>query len=711
MSASYSPAAGVTLALLGCLAFTPGPAPAQEIPKTPADSVRGADTIPTYRTEEISVRVARSDRLLIHLPFSVAVVERAAFQDARLAVSLDESLRFVPGLFVHNRRNFSLGDRLTMRGLGARAQFGVRGMRVLSDGIPLTFPDGQTALTNLDLASAGRAEIIRGPASALYGNAGGGVISVSTEIPPSDSAYLEPLFLAGSYGMFQGRLKAAGSAAGFGYTGSVNYLDSDGFREHSSARLFRGNLVASRSLGDRGEIRALANFFRTPYAQNPSSLDLDDAVNRPRTVRPAIVAQGAAEIATQGHGGAALDLGLGETARLRAVAWAGGRDVWNAIPGRIIDLGRFWGGVRTEIGTRLPGPASAVRLAGGVDLELQRDNRAEFENLGIQEPGGRAMEGDLILSQGESVVGLGPFLQLEADLGARWTFAATGRFDLYRFEADDRLLSDGDDSGTRTFSEFSPTVGLTWSALDPLNLFANYSTAFQTPTTNELSNRPDGQGGFNPELEPERIQGVELGMRGSLGEARFGYGIAAFHSEVKNALVPYEGATDQVYFRNAGRVERSGVELHLAWSPLPSLGTRMAYTVQRLRFVEFETPAGDFSGNAEPGVPDQWLVIGLVHSAPFGLQTELDYRWVAAYPVNDANTAANWSSHVIDLRATLDRTADGFPLRVFVGIDNLLGERYNGSVVPNAFGGRYYEPAPGTVVYGGVSWPLALTGG
>ena len=126
--------------------------------------------------------------------------------------------------------------------------------------------------------------------------------------------------------MFQGRLKAAGSAAGFGYVGSVNYLDSDGFREHSSARLFRGNLVASRSLGDRGEIRALANFFRTPYAQNPSSLDLDDAVNRPRTVRPAIVAQGAAEIATQGHGGAALDLGLGETARLRAVAWAGGRD-------------------------------------------------------------------------------------------------------------------------------------------------------------------------------------------------------------------------------------------------------------------------------------------------------------------------------------------------------------------------------------------------
>ncbi len=240
-------------------------------------------------------------------------------------------------------------------------------------------------------------------------------------------------------------------------------------------------------------------------------------------------------------------------------------------------------------------------------------------------------------------------------------------------------------------------------------MYGNFSTAFQTPTTNELSNQPDGSGGFNPDLEPERTIGGEIGARGSFEGARVGYGVSAFLARVKDALIPFEGPTEETFFRNAGEVERSGIELAFGWEPAPAWRTELAYTVQRLHFEEFAIDGEDFAGNDEPGVPNQWLTVGITHTPAFGLRSEANLRWVDSYFVDDANTASNPSYRVVDLRFSLDRTEHGWPLRLFLGIDNLFDERYNGSVVPNAFGARYYEPAPGIEVYGGVSWPLGVS--
>jgi iron complex outermembrane receptor protein len=668
------------------------------------------DTLPVYRTSEIAVQVARSVAALAGLPYAISVADRSAVQVGERTVSLDEALRFVPGLFVHNRRNYSLGDRVTVRGQGARAQFGVRGVRVLADGIPLTLADGQSTLTNLDLASVGRVEVIRGSASALYGNAGGGVLSYRTELPVDQSLLLEPRLTGGSHGFLQTRLKASGSTGGVSYLGSLSYLRTDGFRDFSEAEVFRANVRVAGRVGETGEVRGLLNLYSTPFAQNPSSLSLEDARDNPRMARSFIISQGSGEDATQGQGGVALDLPLGETARFRATAWGLWRDLWNPIPGRIIQIDRLGGGFRSEVAGSLGRDISWV---GGVDLELQRDERMESENLGVDEdvPESRAQEGELLLDQRERVLGLGPFLRVGVELGERWTLTLGGRLDVYHFEADDRLLTDGDDSGKRTFTEFSPTAGLAFEATDWLQVYGNFSTAFQTPTTSELSNQPDGSGGFNPDLEPERIVGGELGVRGSFQDARLGYGVSAFLANVKDALIPFEGPTEEVFFRNAGEVGRSGVEVAVGWQPHSAWRVELAQTIQRLRFEEFEVDGDDLAGKDEPGVPNHWLTLGLTHTPDLGLRTEVNFRWVDAYPVDDANTAFNDSYRVVDLRLSLDRTQRGWPLRMFLGIDNLFDERYNGSVVPNAFGARYYEPAPGFEVYGGVSWPIGSTRG
>ncbi len=671
------------------------------------DTVRDAraDTLPAYRTDEITVRVARSLETVGRLPFAVSTADAAALQTAERAVSLDESLRFIPGLFVQNRRNFSLGDRITMRGLGARAQFGVRGVRVLADGIPLTLADGQSTITNLDLASGGRVEVIRGPSSALYGNASGGVISVRTQFPSGEPLLVEPLFLGGSHGFYQGQLKASGTTGGFSWLGNFSYLSTDGFREHSQAEILRANVTLAAPVGGSGEVRGVLSFYDTPFSENPSSLTLEDATRRPRMARSFIISQGSGEDATQGQAGATLDLPLGEDGRFRATAWGLWRDLWNPIPGRIIAIDRRAEGLRTEAGGRL---GDGVRWLAGFDLERQRDDRTESVNEGVAEGDSesRAREGARLLDQRERVLGVAPFLRLSLDLGERVTVTLAGRFDLFDFDAADRFLDDGDDSGDRTLTQFSPTAGITVAAANGLRLYGNFSTAFQTPTTSELSNRPDGSGGFNPDLDPERILGGEIGVRGTLEGARLGYEVAAFLTRVEDALIPFEGPTEEVFFRNAGRVERKGLEVAVGWEPTPAWRGELAYTVQRLRFDEFELGGADLAGNEEPGVPSGWLALGLTHTAGFGLRSEANFRWVDAYAVDDANTAVNPSYRVVDLRFSLDRTGSGWPLRLFAGVDNLFDERYNGSVVPNAFGRRFYEPAPGVELYGGVSWPI-----
>mgnify|MGYP006283322191 CR=1 FL=1 len=699
-----APTAVPALAALAAAAALLAPS---ALPGQSAADTAATDTLPEprFEGEPIRVTVTRADRDAGRIPFAVSVVDAEEIQAGERHLSLEETLEAVPGVAVQNRRNHSLGDRVTIRGSGARAQFGVRGLRVLADGVPLTMPDGQSSLTNLDLSSVGRAEVIRGPASALYGNAAGGVLRFRTREAAPVPVRAVPRVTGGSHGYLATRLQASGHLRGTestSYVFSAGRTETDGFRRHARAEMYRGNVVVRSPLGPDTRLQGVVNVYDRPFAQNPSSLNREDARENPRKARSFIVEQGAGEEARQVQGGATLTHRLGPGAELEATVWTANREIWNPIPTRIIDLERWAGGLRAESRWRTRVGGLPVRLTAGADAEVQRDDRREVVNLGLGDGGERAREGELLLDQRERVAALGTFAQLSVEPAPRWRITGALRHDAYDFDADDRFLSDGDDSGSRYMGQWSPSLGLSFYPSPAVTVYASASTAFETPTASELSNRPSGGGGFNPELGPQTLGTLEAGLKGGHGAVR--WELTGYLSEVDGALIPYEGATEEVFYRNAGRVERKGVEASLTWRAARGLRARLGYTLQENTFERFETPEADYSGNAEPGVPDHRFFAGASYRAPFGLRAEADVRWVDDFPVDDANTASNWSYGVTDLRLLWEGRPWGGPLvRPFVGVDNLFDVRYNGSVVPNAFGDRFYEPAPGRELFGGLS--------
>ena len=339
----------------------------------------------------------------------------------------------------------------------------------------------------------------------------------------------------------------------------------------------------------------------------------------------------------------------------------------------------------------------------GFDLSSQSDDRNEFRLVENPIAGGDSSRGDLLVDQQEEVLSLGPFVQAALEVHPRWVVNGGIRFDYFDFTADDRKLDDGNQSGTRTMSAVSPSVGVTFLAANGLNLYSSLSTAYETPTAQELSNQPSGEGGFNQDLEPEDLASWEIGVRGLAEPARLRYELAFYTANVTNGLVPFERADGVVFFTNAGETSRNGVEALVEWVPDPSFSARFAYTYQDFTFDTFILDGEDFAGNPEPGAPPHQVFAGVTHRASFGLTSIAQIRWQDEYSVRNDNTASNWAYTVVDLRFALNRRWGDSDVRPFIGIDNLFDERYNAWTIANGFRGRYYDPSPGREVYGGVT--------
>ena len=675
---------------------------------------RADDPEPRYQMPPTEVTATRAPREGFDLPLATTVI--ADVGRARPGLSLAESLRPVPGLFIANRNNLSQGDRLSVRGLGARAAFGVRGIKVLLDGIPLTMPDGQSQLNNLDLGSTGRIEILRGPSSSLYGNAGGGVLAAHTQAPVEAAWRVEPRLIAGSNGLLRAQTNFSGRVAKTHVFASLYDLRSEGYRDYADARARGLNARVGHALTTHTELTLLLHLYDAPYLFNPSSLDAEAAQDRPRSARGFVVGQGASKQVRQGQAGIRLEYRPPHAPHHRAsslVLYGVGRALKNPIPGRIVELDRRAGGLRTEHQFAWAG----MRLVTGLDLDFQRDDRREFANEGLPEDvrvdDERVFElvqyGAEQINQEEQVQSFGPFVSLEQDLGAALTATVGGRYDRYRFAVADHA---------RDMDQFSPMAGVVYR-LDPFSRwYAHVATAFQTPTTSELGNRPSGEGGFNPDLGPERVLGLETGLRRHVRRARVDLEVALYQLQITDALIPFQVESEdseEIYFRNAGQARNRGLELSLSAVPHPGLRTTLAYTFGDYVFEDYEVEtAGELAqlaGNEVPGVPRHRLFAALSYDSPQGLFSEVELERVGRYWANDFNGPPPGSDAAPDeffnreyLRVDLRLGIDYRATRAFVAVDNLFDTQYNGSVVPNAFGGRFFEPASGR------TWRLGIGG-
>ena len=679
-------------------------------------SVGAQDTL-TVVADTLVVSATRTERPVLDVPFAVDVLTGADLPQAEAGVSLAEKLRYVPGVVVDNRQNMSQGDRITMRGVGARASFGVRGIRLVLDGIPLTMPDGQAQLNNLDLADIGRVEVLRGPSAALYGNASGGVILLHSRESEGVPFAIRPSMVVGNNGLRRVQVQALGRVDKYDYAVSGYRLESDGYRDFSAGRTWGLNARSSYQISERLLLTGVIHHVDSPFLLNPSSLDRAVADSMPKSARFFVRAQGASKSVLQTQGGVTAKY-VGDNVRLESTVFALKRALYNPIPGRVIDLDRKAGGWRTV----LAGHVSPLSWTVGVDVEAQRDIRREYNNDGLPDGQVNTIDafdvlkqvrlGAQLQDQKESVTSLGPFVHGVWALHEKWQVAAGLRYDHFAFDVTDEFLSDGiDASGSRSMGQWSPTVGVTFRATDLMSVYANLGTAFQTPTTTELGNRPSGAGGFNSDLQPERMRSFEVGVKGFSYSGELAYDVAGYGMTIRDMLIPFQVAgSEEIFYRNAGKTQNVGFETHVRWTPVEAVRADVSYAYQRFTFRDYLLASGEqLSGNLVPGVPPHRLAMGVMLRHSWGAYAEVHVQATDDVFANDLNGPpvgsvkskrdfVNDGAVVTDLRLGLKQSFwEGY-----LGINNVFDTRYNSSIVPNAFGDRFFEPGSGRMIYIGV---------
>ena len=680
-----------------------------------AGSSQTVDTLKPHALPPITLTVTRTEQPLTKVPLAVQRLDRSQINRAKPTWGLDEALAQVPGVYVANRYNFSQDQRISIRGFGARAAFAVRGIKILLDGIPQTLPDGQGQLTNLELGEVDRIEVLRGSASALFGNASGGVISIWTRPPAVQGITEDASIVGGRFGERSGRTwtkwrsTTALQVGGGGAQVTVSRLDYEGERDHSAADQRALNARLHLPIADRWSLLLATNVAHHPRADNPGSLTLAE-LQANRDTAPALNQnRNAGKAVTQVQSGATLRRTMTNGGEVALTAFGLTRDLQNPITTTYIDLDRVDYGGRARVTYPLPLGSLVHRLTAGVDFQRQRDDRRNFRYLNT--PGDSATRDTVrSLDQLEHVTEFGPFVQSALELSPRATIMAGLRYDWVKFAVRDRLIlgTNPDDSGERLMRALSGSLGLAVNPSRSLTVYGNVGSSFETPTTTELANSPSGSGGFNTGLKPQRAWSVELGARGSL-EGRLAYSVALFQANVHDALIPYEIAAPRFFYRNAGSTRHRGLELSANLSVAPSLrlGAVWTYSAYRFREYSFTDTAGThvLDGRALTGIPDNWLHL-MVRAQPAafaGAWAEVQQTYSSGYLVSDVSntrTSPWWSTNV---RMGWDGKAGDMHLAPFIGINNAFNHLYVSSVVINAARDRFYEPAPGRNVYLGLS--------
>ena len=669
------------------------------------------DSVPVRELPEITV--TRAPAPLERVPYAVGILDRNALQRGQQTLGIDEALNNLPGVVVSNRYNFSLDQRISIRGFGSRSNFGVRGLKILLDGVPQTLPDGQSQLTNVDFADIERAEVLRGASSSLYGNASGGVISFQTE-RAAPGPFAQRVRVQGGSGEREGdgfykwQSWTSGRSGSISGTLSVSQFKADGFRQHSAAefRQLSGGVDYALSGSTLATVRlSLAD---NPKAENPGALTLPEYVTNRDSASASNIRRGADKDDQQhqlafgfrhfdeaGNEYEGTVFGL-----LRDLANPLAAPPFSGAPltaGTYVAIDRAVGGIRASMNRWLGVTDRSPRLTAGVDLQRMRDNRENFVSDAGQPTA------TVLLDQREQVTELGPFAQVQWSLQEQLLLSAGARYDWIRFDLADRFTTDGDDSGAQTMAAASGNVGLSWSVNQRLVPYVNVSTAFETPTTTELVNKPDGTGGLNPELGPQRAVNYEIGVRGQPSPV-LTYSVALFLGRITDAIVQGPEIGGRAFFRNAGRTHNDGAEIGVSVAPIGGLTLNGAYTYAHYRFAEYLV--GDtlsLAGKRLPGVPEHFWRFGLRTTLPGDFYLDADHTINTSMAADDANTPAlfvpAWS--VTNARVGWDGRVGQMEIAPFVGVNNLLDRRYVGSVTLNGVGGRVFEPAPRRIIYVG----------
>lgn len=661
----------------------------------------------------VVVTATRGEDDPLDVPAAIDRIDAEAIRRAQPRIDLSESLQRVPGVLARDRQNQAQDLQISVRGFGTRASFGVRGVRLYTDGIPATMPDGQGQVSHFALEAAERIEVLRGPFSALYGNSSGGVIQLFSAPPPARPE-LAAGIAAGSDGLLRGSLSWRGSwqAVEGGYRIDAGTLTDDGYRDHSRARRDSAQLMFDGAFGGDGEFRVIANTVDLE-ADDPQGLTREQVESDRRAASEGALRFDTRKQVRQRQLGARIERGIGP-GRLSLTAHGGGRDTvqFLSVPpasqinplssGGVIDLDRSYGGVdaRWQWQGRLASRPFTATI--GAEYQGSDEKRLGYENfVGAQ----LGVRGALRRDERDRVDGFDQYLQADWDIAPRWRIDLGVRHSRVAFRSRDAYITarNPDDSGRLEYERTTPVVGVLFHATDWLSVYANAGKGFETPTFNELSYRSDGRSGLNADLRAARSDNVEAGLRARRGDERIGF--ALFRSDTQDELVVTANQGGRSIFANAATSRRQGAELSWSGQWSPRWRYALAYTFLDARYRD----AFAVCGSTPCATPDETIAAGSRIPALPRHSGWAELRWLPADDydfaieargigrvfADDANTAPAPGYVSFDLSAQRRWRMGGFEVTGFARIDNLLDRDAIGSVIVNEANGRYYEPAPG----------------
>ncbi|MEY3368094.1 MAG: hypothetical protein RI973_1249, partial [Bacteroidota bacterium] len=472
-------------------------------------------------------------------------------QHSQQQLALDEMLGVVPGLFAQNGSNFAQDVRISIRGYGSRAAFGIRGIKILLDGFPETSPDGQGQVDNIDPAIANSVMVIRGGTAALYGNASGGQISFSTlnfDLPRS----LEAASSLGSFGF--GKVHVKSNSRRGKWASAVNLVGTrqTGYRQHSSFQNYLVNTGLRFQPDSLTELILALNAAYSPEALDPGALTLTEVAADRRAARERNTVFDAGEKLWQGRLGLSFSRTLSSGHKITARVFQTRRDFSNKLagsPAEIVRLDRVFSGASAAYTREGKMLGRKLSISSGIELELQSDDRSRYVNE-------NGKQGELLFDQNEQCKNFGLFLSGKYELSDRLYIYPGARLDAVTLRVADNFISNGDDSGERRFKVFNPILGVNYALSNRMHLYTSLGRGFETPTFTEFAH-PEGLGGFNPGLAPQRSVNMEAGVKGSRGDGKLKFDAALFYIRLTDELIAQESA-NRVYYKNAGVSSRRG---------------------------------------------------------------------------------------------------------------------------------------------------------
>lgn len=643
------------------------------------------------------------------LPFSIDTVQQPRIGDGQLGVNLSEVLPRVPGLVVQNRQNYAQDLQISSRGYGARSAFGIRGLKLLSDGIPASTPDGQGQAATLNLDVAERIEVLRGPASTLYGSNAGGVIQMFSRDgagPPRVGA--ETTF--GSDGFNKNHLYAEGGNDKAGFLLDASRMDTDGYRDHSAARRDQTFAKLNFRPDDDSRLALIYSSLEQNGTQDPLGQTWDAYKHDPRSVASVAETYNTRKSIDHQQLGMNYERYFGD-ATLQFNLYAGQRSViqYLSIPkgvvsntqrgGGVVDFDReFHGGTLRWI-QPVQGVPGELTVTTGVDYDRSRDDRHGYQNYSGDLLG---VKGELRRDEDDTATSLDPYVQARWELGD-WTFDAGLRHSTMKMEVDDHYLANGDSSGSKKYQKNTPSLSVMYAFTPQLHGYVSAGKGFETPTQAEMAYAPGLVESFNFGLDPATSTQYELGLKAKVG-GNTRINAAVFEIRTDDEIVVASSTGGRTSYQNAGKTLRRGFELGVQSQLNEQWDATLAYTRLEATYDQDFVEGGSTieKGNHLPGVPGSSLYGELVWKPRQDISMGFEGQYRSKVYVEDSNEDKPVPSYaVFNWRTRFEQRYGPWTFHQLLRLDNLLDRQYVGSVIVGDSNGRYYEAAPGRSWYAG----------